>query len=119
MEKCHIVQRSTGEIAATRQVNSADDEWRCHHCQCPLVFHPATITTPAWFEYVITAGDLNAPLHCAYLVSEDQTSSSMKIIAQLAPVQQVTHWRCTMCGSHYQGKKQCSRCKTGIYSREK
>ncbi|WP_436971776.1 putative zinc ribbon protein [Pectobacterium brasiliense] len=23
-----------------------------------------------------------------------------------------------MCGSHYRGKKQCSLCKTGIYSRE-
>ncbi|WP_268939123.1 putative zinc ribbon protein [Pectobacterium carotovorum] len=23
-----------------------------------------------------------------------------------------------MCGSHYRGKKQCSRCKTGIYSQE-
>nr|WP_240349024.1 MULTISPECIES: zinc-ribbon domain-containing protein [Pectobacterium] len=58
----------------------------------------------------------------AYLVSEDQTSPSVKqlqrIIAQLAPVQRVTHWRCTMCGSHYRGKKQRSLCKTGIYSRE-
>ncbi|WP_346015160.1 putative zinc ribbon protein [Pectobacterium brasiliense] len=41
-----------------------------------------------------------------------------RIIAQLAPVQRVTHWRCTMCGSHYRGKKQRSLCKTGIYSRE-
>ncbi|WP_249646990.1 zinc-ribbon domain-containing protein [Pectobacterium carotovorum] len=91
------------------------------------MFHPATTTTttttPAWFEHVIPADNPETLLHCAYLVSEDQTSSNMKqlqrFVAQLPSVQQVTHWRCTMCGSHYQGKKQCSRCKTGIYSREK
>ncbi|MFJ5469148.1 DUF7828 domain-containing protein [Pectobacterium carotovorum] len=57
IEKCHIAQRNTGEIVAARQVDSADDEWRCHHCQCPLVFHPATVISPAWFEHVITAGN--------------------------------------------------------------
>lgn len=83
IEKCHIVQRNTGEIATARQVDSADDEWCCHHCRCPLIFNPATVMSPVWFEHVITAGDPEALLHCAYLVSKDQTSSNMKQLQRL------------------------------------
>lgn len=38
--KCYIAQRKTGEIVAISQLNSVDDEWFCHHCRCPLIFHP-------------------------------------------------------------------------------
>lgn len=38
--KCYIAQCKTGEIVAISQLNSVDDEWLCHHCRCPLNFHP-------------------------------------------------------------------------------
>lgn len=47
VQKCYIAQRRTGEIVPARQVNMAEsEEWRCHHCQCPLIFHHPTRTSP-------------------------------------------------------------------------
>lgn len=45
VQKCYIAQRRTGEIVPARQVNMAEsEEWRSHHCQCPLIFHLPTRT---------------------------------------------------------------------------
>lgn len=66
--KCYIAQRGTGEIVPVRQVNIAESEdWRCHHCQCPLIFHLPTRTSPPWFEYDILQGLPEALLQCPYL----------------------------------------------------
>jgi len=68
VQKCYIAQRRTGEIVPARQVNMAEsEEWRCHHCQCPLIFHPPTRTPSPWFEHEILHGQPEAMLQCPYL----------------------------------------------------
>lgn len=63
--KCYIAQRKTGEIVAFSQLNSIDDEWLCHHCRCPLIFHPPTRTSPPWFEHETTGSTAAMPLSCS------------------------------------------------------
>lgn len=65
VQKCYIAQRRTGEIVPARQVNMAEsEECRCHHCQCPLIFHLPTRTSPSWFEHDIPRGQPEALLQC-------------------------------------------------------
>lgn len=120
--KCYIAQRKTGEIVAISQLNLIDDEWLCHHCRCPLIFHPPTRTLPPWFEHDILQGQPEALLQCPYLALVNGKPSAVaklqRLVAQLPPVITTTRWQCTMCGLTYGGRKKCPQCGTGIYSRE-
>ncbi|EPF3894159.1 putative zinc ribbon protein [Escherichia coli] len=120
--KCYIAQRKTGEIVAISQLNSIDDEWLCHHCRCPLIFHPPTRTSPPWFEHDILQGQPEALLQCPYLALVNGKLSAVsklqRLLAQLPPVNTTTRWQCNMCGLTYRGRKKCPQCGTGIYSRE-
>ncbi|EFC7248369.1 hypothetical protein LXQ17_003199 [Escherichia coli] len=120
--KCYIAQRKTGEIVAVSQLNSGNDNWFCHHCQCPLIFHPPTRTSPPWFEHDICRGEPEALLQCPYLTPASGKPSALEtlrhLLTQLPPVMTTTQWYCTMCGLSYDGRKQCPQCRTGIYSRE-
>ncbi|EFH5191342.1 putative zinc ribbon protein [Escherichia coli] len=120
--KCYIAQRKTGEIVAVSQLNSGNDNWFCHHCQCPLIFHPPTRTSPPWFEHDICRGEPEALLQCPYLALASGKPSALEtlrhLLTQLPPVMTTTQWYCTMCGLSYDGRKQCPQCRTGIYSRE-
>ncbi|TKU64232.1 hypothetical protein FDW98_07150 [Citrobacter sp. wls711] len=123
MLKCYIAQRGTGEIVHARQVNIAENEdWRCHHCQCPLIFQLPTRTSPPWFEHDILQGVPEALLQCPYLATVNSKPSAVaklqRLLAQLPPVITTTRWQCTMCGLTYGGRKKCPQCGTGIYSRE-
>ncbi|MEG2552415.1 MAG: putative zinc ribbon protein [Hafnia sp.] len=123
MLKCYIAQRGTGEIVPARQVNIAESEdWRCHHCQCPLIFHLPTRTSPLWFEHDILQGVPEVLLQCPYLATVNSKPSAVaklqRLLAQLPPVITTTRWQCTMCGLTYGGRKKCPQCGTGIYSRE-
>lgn len=123
VQKCYIAQRRTGEIVPTRQVNMAEsEEWRCHHCQCPLIFHLPTRTSPPWFEHDILQGLPEALLQCPYLAPVNSKPSAVaklqRLLAQLPPVITITRWQCTMCGLTYGGRKKFPQCGTGIYSRE-
>lgn len=84
--KCYIAQRKTGEIFAVSQLNSGD-EWFCHHCQCPLVFHPPTITSQPWFEHDILQGQPETLLQCPYLAPVNGKPSAVaklqRLLAQL------------------------------------
>ena len=76
VQKCYIAQRRTGEIVPARQVNKAEsEEWRCHHCQCSLIFHLPTRTSPPWFEHDILQGLPEALLQCPYLASVNSKPS--------------------------------------------
>ena len=122
IQKCYIAQRKTGEIFAISQLNSTVDEWFCHHCQCPLIFHSSTRASPPWFEHDIPNGQPEALLQCPYLAPANGKSSAVEklqqLVTQLPPVMTTTRWRCTMCGLSYGGEKRCPQCRTGIYSRE-
>ena len=120
--KCYIAQRKTGEIFAVSQLNSGDEEWFCHNCQCPLIFHSPTITSPPWFEHDILQGQPETLLQCPYLAPVNGKPSAVaklqRLLAQLPPVITKTQWQCTMCGLSYGGEKRCPQCRKGIYSRE-
>ncbi|ASK01630.1 putative zinc ribbon protein [Citrobacter freundii] len=123
VQKCYIAQRRTGEIVPARQVNMAEsEEWCCHHCQCPLIFHLPTRTSPPWFEHDIPRGQPEALLQCPWLVQTSGKPSAVEklqqLVTQLPPVITTTRWQCTMCGLSYGGEKLCSQCRKGIYSRE-
>lgn len=95
--KCSIAQRGTGEIVPARQVNIAESEdWRCHHCQCPLIFHLHTRTSPPWFEHDILQGLPEALLQCPYLAPVNSNPSAVaklqRLLAQLPPVITTTPW---------------------------
>lgn len=120
--KCYIAQCKTGEIVAISQLNSVDDEWFCHHCRCPLIFHPPTRTSSPWFEHDILHRQPEAMLQCHYLAPVNGRPSAVaklqRLLAQLPPVITATQWQCTMCGLSYGGEKRCPQCRKGIYSRE-
>ncbi|EIX9718669.1 TPA: hypothetical protein MAM84_003365 [Klebsiella pneumoniae] len=107
--KCYIAQRKTGEIVAVSQLNSGNDNWFCHHCQCPLIFDPPTRTSPPWFEHDICRGEPEALLQCPYLAPASGKPSALEtlrhLLTQLPPVMTTTQWYCTMCGLSYDGRK--------------
>ncbi len=79
VQKCYIAQRSSGEIVHVRQVNMIEgEEWCCLHCQCPLIFHLPTRTSPPWFEHDIPRGQLETLLQCPWLAAASGKSSTIE-----------------------------------------
>ncbi|EFO2962689.1 DUF7828 domain-containing protein [Escherichia coli] len=48
-------------------INSVDDEWFCHHCWCPLIYHQSTRTSAPWFEHDMPYGQPEVLLQSPYL----------------------------------------------------
>ena len=94
----------------------------CHHCGCPLVFHPACGGVPAWFEHDSGALTDAQLIECAYFDGLSQADlrhlALQRQLQQMQPVKVIHQWHCIKCGHRYTGPKYCSQCEQGIYSVE-
>lgn len=99
-----------------------DTHYRCHHCDCPLLFQNRDPRCKPWFEHdvqVLTEAQLK---QCAYF--DDLTLAERKLLElqrqlrNMQPVAVVRRWHCIDCGLCYSGGKRCPKCGLGIYSVE-
>lgn len=94
----------------------------CHHCHCPLVFHPVIRGEAAWFEHdPRTLTDVQLK-QCAYYEDDSLIALRQRVLQrqlqQSQPLAVVYRWHCLICDLEYIGAKPCPICRKSIYSRE-
>lgn len=123
MSKSYLALNTGGHIVRAAEVNLVLDEcYTCHHCCCPLVFHPANGREVAWFEHdprPLTDVQLK---QCAYYegnsLTEQRQRALQRQLQQSQPLAVVHRWHCLICDFEYVGAKPCPICRKSIYSRE-
>ncbi|MDN8559126.1 putative zinc ribbon protein [Citrobacter werkmanii] len=123
IRESYIALNADGHIVHAANVAfSSAGALTCHHCGCPLQFHPTGGGIPAWFEHDARALTNTQLIKCAYFDSLSQADlrhlALQRQLQQMQPVKVVHQWHCIQCGHRYSGPKSCPQCGQGIYSVE-
>ncbi|MHA6632346.1 putative zinc ribbon protein [Citrobacter farmeri] len=123
IRKAFMALNAGGHIIRAVDVNPVLDEcYTCHHCHCPLVYHPTGGGEAAWFEHDLSALSEVQLKQCAYYkgdsLIEQRQRTLQHQLQQSQPLAAVYRWHCLICDFEYVGAKPCPICRKGIYSRE-
>lgn len=121
--KCYLANDREGHfVTASEAINVTGQVWSCASCGCRLILHTGSFGDPAWFEHDSQTVARDVLMNCAHLDPEVKAEARHKKLRSMVSGLDVTmmtlSWYCVWCGDHYQGRKHCSRCQTGIYSIE-
>ncbi|EAB9908888.1 hypothetical protein GSA37_003676 [Salmonella enterica] len=123
MLKCLLANNREGHFVTAEETMSAPGQvWSCASCGYRLVLHASSAGDPAWFEHDTQTVARDVLMNCAWLDPEVKAEARHRklrsIIGGLDTPVTVLSWYCVWCENHYQGKKGCVPCGTGIYSIE-
>lgn len=123
MSKSFLALNAGGHVVRAADVKpELNALYTCHHCHCPLVYHPAGGGEAAWFEHdPRTLTDVQLK-QCAYYegdsLTEQRQRALQRQLQQSQPLVVVDRWHCLICDFEYVGAKPCPICRKSIYSRE-
>ncbi|EHV4551087.1 hypothetical protein K0L99_002406 [Escherichia coli] len=121
--KCYLANNSRGRFVTAEEAACGKAEtWICLSCGCVLVLHAAHTGEAPWFEHDQGSVSVGVLMRCTHLDPEVKAQARRRKLCRIvdelnAPVI-VLSWYCVWCGNHYQGKKHCVVCGTGLYSTE-
>ncbi|OVZ94952.1 hypothetical protein CBW54_00640 [Yersinia kristensenii] len=121
MLKCYRANDSDGRFVTANAVSGPDERIRtCVSCHCLLVWHAGAGGEAAWFEHNQQSVSRETLMNCAYLDPQvranERDAALRKAVGCLPAPVAVTAWYCVLCQRHYQGKRHCTQCGSGIYS---
>lgn len=121
---CYQALNTRGEQTSSRSAASQPDEsWTCPSCGCRLALHSDDPSIRAWFEHDPRSLGNDILRQCKYQgnlarLPGDWHTRFIFTFFPLDASAPVGAWYCVWCGRHYEGKKHCATCNTGIYSIE-
>lgn len=121
--KCYLANNSCGRFVTAEVAACAEkDTWTCLSCGCVLLLHSPYSGEAPWFEHDQGSVPVAVLMRCTHLDPEVKAQARRRklcrIVDELDTSVTVLSWFCVWCGNHYQGKKYCVVCGTGLYSTE-